>query len=51
MRLLFGIAPPPWLVALAGLVVIAIGAARGNALAMVIGVVILVVAGLRQFLL
>lgn len=51
MRLLFGIQAPAWLVAIAGIAVVALGYARGNVLAMVIGVAVVVVAAVRQFLL
>lgn len=49
MRLLLG-RQPPWLIALGGVLILAIGYARGSVVAMGIGVLVLIIAGIRQLL-
>lgn len=49
MRLL-GVTPPPWLIGLAGLLFVAIGYSRGHVLALGIGVVLVVLAVVRQII-
>jgi len=51
VRLHLGIQLPPALVAVAGLLVIALGVWRGNPIAVAIGVVVIAIAGVRAFIL